>query len=189
MLRRLTQNAIGLLCFTSLALAASPPTTVVSAPTQGISYLHTLPVETSPSHLHGYQLAAWYEPSSFNNTHFHILFDAGLGHWWVSGNVPNSSLYIVSVSPIFRLYLNQTRTISPFIHCGIGLAYLSKTRLEKRNLGLHFSFQDQIGFGTTLGKNKHLSLIAGLIHYSNGSLSNRNAGITVPLFINIEYGF
>ncbi|EKD54998.1 MAG: hypothetical protein ACD_60C00029G0025 [uncultured bacterium] len=162
--------------------------TVKASPSVGLSF--SVPVITKdPEYLHGYRAALWYQPPSLNWEHTQIYFDAGFGHWWVTNTSAYRSLNIYSISPILRYYFTREPFFSPFFNISIGLAYLTKTHLEKRNLGMHFSFQDQLGFGVTFGQKKQFSLLLSALHYSNGSLCSMNAGITVPLMITAEYGF
>lgn len=149
----------------------------------------TQAMNTIPEYLHGYRAAVWYQPTSLIWNHTHILFDGSFGHWWVSNNTPHQSLSILSVSPILRYYFFNDRYFSPFINLSIGAAFLTKTRIGKRNLGMHFAFQDQGGIGATFGTAQKLSLIISAIHYSNGRLCSRNSGFTVPIVATLEYGF
>jgi len=178
---RLWIIVISLLFLVRLTYADVPPHTGVSL---------SIPVITKdPEYLHGYRAAAWYQPKSLMWEHARIYFDAAFGRWWVTNTNAYSSLTIYSVSPIFRYYFTTHSNFSPFINLSIGLAYLTRTHFDKYNLGMHFSFQDQAGIGATLGKNQKFSIILSALHYSNGSLCSRNAGITVPLVITAEYGF
>jgi len=171
----------GLLCFTASAHASSFPHFGGSL---------TLPIITKdPQYLKGYRAALWYQPDSFLWSHVHVFFDASFGHWWVTNNTPYKSLNIYSIAPVFRYYFTQNRYVSPFLNASIGLAYLTRTRLNTQNLGMHFAFQDQLGLGVTLGAKHQFSVTLSAMHYSNGSLCRKNAGITIPLVINAEYGF
>ena len=154
----------------------------------------TIPVITKdPEHLHGYRASVWYQPQSWIWQHLHIFFDASFGHWWVSSNVPYREVNIFAVAPVFRIFTKQyalfSTPISPFADLSIGLSYLSKTRLDSQNLGMHFAFQDQVGIGVVLGKEQRLSISISALHYSNGSMCKKNAGITVPLLVNVGYRF
>lgn len=161
---------------------------IFAFPTYGVFYSHSV-IDRVPENLHGYRLGLWYQSQNLIWPRWNILFDGSVGHWWMTGNESHRNLNILSFSPIFRVYFMKTTTISPFLHLGIGLAYLSKTYIGRRNLGMHFSFQDQAGIGATFGKNRQFSLLFSALHYSNGSISSKNSGITVPLMINGEYGF
>ena len=154
----------------------------------GIAFTYPL-IAKDPGHLKGYRGALWYQPSSLSWQHVKIYFDVSAGHWWVSHATANRQINIYSFAPLLRYYFSQNASISPFIDLIIGASYLTRTRIADRNLGIHFSFQDQMGVGATLGKKQQFSISLSAMHYSNCSMSSTNAGITIPLLITISYGF
>lgn len=153
------------------------------------TYLTVPIIAKDPSNLHGFKASVWYQPDSWNWKHWSIFIDAGYSDWWVNGNTPNKQISIFAIAPVFRMYFRHYTYASPYMELSIGPSYMTQTRFGGRNLGMHFSFQDQIGFGATLGKDQHLSVSLSAMHYSNGSLCGNNAGITIPLLINIGYRF
>lgn len=172
----------GLICTTSVAFAEVPTYKY------GLTWIEPV-ITKDPQYLHLYRLSAWYQPPSMIWRHMHLYFDLSAGHWWASNNTPNRSLNIIAIAPIFRYYFATTHNFSPFINLSIGLAYLSETRFAKKNLGMHFAFQDQVGIGAAFGESQRFSVTMTAMHYSNGSLCNHNSGITVPIFIGAEYAF
>jgi hypothetical protein len=154
----------------------------------GINFTYPLVVK-DPNDLKGYKIAAWYQPASFAWQHVKIYFDASFGHWWVNNAPANREINIYSIAPTLRFYPTPGHFISPFIDLSIGASYLTQTRIADRNLGIYFAFQDQIALGATIGKEQHLSISMSTLHYSNGSMAGTNAGITIPLLINVSYGF
>ncbi len=187
-----------------ISLCALVSTVFADIPRGGLALSAPL-VAKDPKNLRGYQIAAWYQPKALiwnqvriyfnvsaahwwvgNSNHFYNVF---AGHWWTTTSNRNHSLNIYAVSPILRYYFLRQHSFSPFLNFGIGLSYLSRTRLGRNNLGMHFAFQDQFGLGATFGKRQELSVILSALHYSNGSLCAKNAGITVPIEITVEYGF
>lgn len=156
-----------------------------STPHTGLSA--SFPVITKdPEYLHAYQMTGWYQPSSWKWGNIRIYMAASAGHWWVTNTDYHHSLNSYAISPMLRFYFANKTFFSPFLNLGIGLAYLTRTRLDDRNLGEHFAFQDQLGLGVSLGKKQQVSLIFSALHYSNGSLCRINAGITVPLMASLE---
>lgn len=142
-----------------------------------------------PSNLHGYRASFLYEPPFWVWQHVHIFFDTSFGHWWVPNATQYSNLNIYSIAPVLRYYFKNYAYFRPYLDLSIGPSYLTKTRLSDRNLGMHFAFQDQIGFGAALGRDKKLIAGISVLHYSNGSMSKMNAGISVPVMLNISYRF
>lgn len=149
------------------------------------------PLQTKdPSDLHGYKGSVWYQPTNFEWGHSHLLFDASAGHWWVNNYPTNRQINIVAFAPVYRYFLfSDHYAVNPFIDVSIGFAYLSETRFADRNLGMHFSFQDQVGMGFAFGPNHRFFASVYGVHYSNGSLSSMNAGITIPVMLNVGYRF
>lgn len=171
---------IGLLCMTHAVYASSYPNWGASL---------SVPLITKdPEYLHGYRAAVWYQPKSFIWKNVQVYVDASFGHWWVTNTTAYNNLNIYSVAPIVRVYFTHGY-VSPFMNASIGLAYLSRTQIDHQNLGMHFAFQDQLGVGVTLGIEQQFSISLGAMHYSNGSLCKKNAGITIPVVFNVEYGF
>jgi len=146
--------------------------------------------DRDPSDLHGYKGSVWYQPTDFQWGNSNLLFDTSFGHWWVNNYPTNREINIFAVAPVYRYFLfGEKYAVSPFLDVSIGFSYLSETRFADRNLGMHFSFQDQLGLGATFGPKHHLFASLYAVHYSNGSLCNMNAGITIPLMLNVGYRF
>lgn len=150
-------------------------------------------ITLEPENLHGYRVSLNYQPERLIWSYLKVYFDGSFGHWWdndTATDAPtNSSLDIYSIAPVVRLFYKNNSVITPFVDISIGFSYLTETRIYKRNLGIHFSFQDQLALGASFGKNQNFSVSLGALHYSNGSLSRRNSGMTIPLFINVGYRF
>ncbi|OAI46325.1 hypothetical protein AYO45_06395 [Gammaproteobacteria bacterium SCGC AG-212-F23] len=142
-----------------------------------------------PTNLHGIRAAYWFQPESWIWKSAQIYIDTSAGHWWITSNSPNHSLNSIAVAPVLRYYLQKVPTISPYVEFSIGPSYLSRTRIDGRNLGMHFAFQDQLGIGMTYGKEERFYSSISVLHYSNGSLCRWNAGITVPIMLNLGYKF
>ncbi len=151
-----------------------------------ISYLV---LDKDPQYLHGYRASFLYQPPAWIWQHLQIFIDTSAGHWYVTNNTPYRNLNIYSIAPVFRFNIKEYQYITPFIDLSIGLAYLTKTHIDHQNLGIHFAFQDQLGIGFSFGQQKQWSTSLNALHYSNGSLCSKNAGITVPIMFNLSYHF
>ncbi|MEO8400188.1 MAG: acyloxyacyl hydrolase [Gammaproteobacteria bacterium] len=164
--------------------------TVMAAETRHEGIGFSIPLITKdPEYLHAYRASVWLQPASLIFKHSRIYFDASLGHWWVTNDTHHHSLNIYALSPIFRYYFRPYHSFAPFVEVGIGPSYMTRSRLDHQNLGMHFAFQDQLGVGANLGSRRQFSFILSALHYSNASLCSKNAGITVPIMLNLEYGF
>lgn len=146
-------------------------------------------VAKDPSNMRGYRLAIIAQPKRLNWEHVNIYFDGSYGHWWIPNGGPYANINSYSLAAYLRYYLIRKPIFSPYFEISIGPTYLSKTRIHDRNLGMHFCFQDQFTFGTAWFPDQHLYTSITVLHYSNGSFSNHNSGITVPLLFNLGYRF
>lgn len=164
------------------------PNIVFSSPHYGINFSYGL-IGSEPSTLHGAQLMASYDPDRYKWRQFNVYFDGGISHFWITNTSTHSSLNILSAAPVVRYTFKQHGPILPYLELSIGVSYLSATRLDDRNLGIHFAFQDRAGIGAFLGYSKHFTLGIHALHYSNAHLANHNSGMTMPLVLDIGYRF
>lgn len=160
----------------------------IAASPVGLSFTYPV-IANEPANLHGYRAAITYQPKSFVWKQTSIYFDASYGHWWVTGDTPYTNLSIYSIAPYLRIYFYKKPSFAPFFEASVGLAYLTKTRIDGRNLGMHFAFQDQLNLGVAFGAEQQFYTSIGALHYSNGSLCASNSGITAPLTFNMGYRF
>lgn len=171
-----------------LLLSFSSVTFAVDNGGPGLSASYPL-ITLEPKDLNGYRVSLWYQPKSFIWSYVKLYFDGSYGHWWVNDTdyykPVGEQLNIYSLAPVARFYYPINEYISPFFDISIGFSYLSETKIYTRNLGMHFSFQDQLGVGALFGREQRVSLSLSAAHYSNGALCNRNSGITIPLMLNL----
>lgn len=175
------------LCWLILGLSL---TSIASA--DGLQFGVTLPIlikAKDPEGVHGYRAVVWYQPSSLVWSKFNIYFAGSFGHWWVHGAKTAGSLNIYAIAPVLRYYFVKTPTISPYIEASIGAAYLTRTHFSTSNLGIHYSFQDEVAIGAVFGKEQRFYASVSALHYSNASMASSNAGITIPVILNLGYQF
>lgn len=146
-------------------------------------------ITKEPPSLNGYQLMLSYDPQRFTWRQFDLYFDGGFSHFWVTSTPYYRTLNIYSIAPVVRYTFKRRGPVLPYLELSIGFAYLNHTRLDNRNLGIHFSFQDRMGIGALLGASEQLSVGLHAVHYSNAHLANHNSGITVPVVVDVGYRF
>ena len=80
----------------------------------------------------------------------------------------------------------KDHAISPFVEGGIGVQFLSETRINaNRYLGTHYQFGTRLGAGIAFGSPRRYELLTFVEHVSNASLgSNANDGVS---YIAIEF--
>ena len=145
-------------------------------------------IAKEPSNLHGYQFMLTYDPQQFKWRQFNVYFDGGFSNFWVNSG-HNTNINIYSIAPVVRYTFKKFGPIHPYLELSIGLAYLNQTRINDRNLGIHFAFQDRAGVGVFLGSTENVSVGIHALHYSNAHLANNNSGLTLPLMIDLAYRF
>lgn len=134
----------------------------------------------SKDHIHIYRLGG---KKNFSSTWFESdygrlsgYYEASM-HYWEKGN---DQIYGVAFSPVFVYYMESSYyTLQPYVEAGIGLAYISKTKISGRNMATHFQFEDRIGLGVKTGS---YDFNARYMHYSNAGLEKPNNGIDIFIF-------
>lgn len=163
------------------------PIASYATPHYGASFSYAAYSHEPPT-LRGYQALLTYDPDRFQWREFNVFFDAGFAY--LSVDYPhNSTLNIYTIAPVVRYRFKQRGPVRPYLDLSIGLAYLNHTRIECRNLGMHFGFQDRMGIGVLFGQSERFSAGVHMVHYSNAGLSVHNSGITIPLVLDVGYRF
>lgn len=85
-----------------------------------------------------------------------------------------SSVSSLSFSPVL-VYEFAGDRIKPYIEAGIGIAVFSNDRIEDKELGTAFNFEDRIGFGLRFAGGHEVGIRA--THYSNAGIKEPNDGI------------
>ncbi len=115
------------------------------------------------------------------------LWEASGAYWESDGDptYPNSPHYMTvwSTGPQLRLMRAQAyaNTIQPYWELGIGATWISKKEMSGRQLGIHYQFEDRLGFGARFGQAQQYDVNARVIHYSNASISTKNSGVNIGL--------
>lgn len=164
------------------------PCFCLAAPYYGGNFSYAA-IAKEPSDLHGYQFMLNYDPQRYQWRQFNVYFDGGFSHFWVNNTPYYTTLNIYSAAPVIRYTFKKHFFLLPYLEISIGIAYLNHTRLDDRNLGIHFSFQDRMGVGALLGASEQFSVGVHVVHYSNAHLSSHNSGITIPLVLDVGYRF
>lgn len=162
------------------------PSLVHATPYYGAQFSSIL-IAKEPEDMRGYQLMLNYDPGNLSWQPFSLYFDAGFSHFWINNQPHHRMINIYSAAPVLRYHLPCAHYLSPYIDFSIGLAYLNRTHLDNRNLGIHFSFQDRIQLGALFGPQERFSIGLSAIHYSNAHLSSHNSGLTALLVFDIGY--
>jgi lipid A 3-O-deacylase len=169
-------------------LALSGSCLADSTPHYGATF--SVPViSKEPEQLHGFQLMFNYDPQRYKWRQFNVYLDGGFSRFYQNQTAHNTFINIYSIAPVVRYTFKKRGPVLPYLELSVGFSYLSSTRIENRNLGIHFSFQDRMGIGALIGASEKLSLGVHAVHYSNSHLSAHNSGITIPLVLDVGYRF
>jgi opacity protein-like surface antigen len=104
--------------------------------------------------------------------------------------VQGTDFYSIAVFPMFRFTLLRTKPVDGYLQYSVaGPAFISKRFIDGFDTGRKFTFQDLMGMGFLTGQKKNISIEFMLGHYSNGNIFPRNAGIKLPLQLNLGYAF
>ena len=100
---------------------------------------------------------------------------------WMSRKA-GERFYTASVYPAFRFVAIRTNPLElHFTYSLAGPALITRTAIDGEDTGKRFTFQDFIGAGVFLGRNRRVAAEVRIAHYSNGNLFPQNPGVTIPL--------
>lgn len=117
-------------------------------------------------------------------------FDAGASAGYWKSNEKGDEFFTLSVFPTLRFTVIRTNDADLYLFYSVaGPSYISKKIIDDKNSGKHFTFQDFMGFGSFLGKEKKLNAEVNINHYSNGNIFVYNRGVKVPLTFTLGYTF
>ena len=120
----------------------------------------------------------------------YVSFDWGttLGFWRFEHG--HQEFVTISVFPLFRFTLLHTKSLYFYLNYSLaGPYFISGLKTDDRNTGPHFTFQDNIGVGLLMGKERKLNTEVKIGHYSKGNLFTEREGVKVPLTVNLGYTF
>ncbi len=113
---------------------------------------------------------------------FHGYYETSLGHWGGERN----DIGVLSFSPVLTYRFHRLgKRHHPYIELGVGVALLSRNRIDRRDLSSALVFEDRIGFGI---RSRHMDLGFRLMHYSNAGLKEPNDGLSMAL-VTLGYWF
>ena len=92
---------------------------------------------------------------------------------WQSIN-GQTGFYTFSFFPNFRFTLIRLKLIDLYLSYSLaGPTYISKIVIDGHNTGKNFTFQDFVGLGWYVGKQRQINMEVGIGHYSNGNIFSK----------------
>jgi hypothetical protein len=99
-------------------------------------------------------------------------------------------VYTFSIFPTLRFTAIRSKPADIYLFYSVaGPSYISKTVVDEKDSGKHFTFQDFMGFGGFLGDQKKMNAEISINHYSNGNIFVYNRGFKIPLTFTVGYSF
>ncbi|PYR58692.1 MAG: hypothetical protein DMF85_09905 [Acidobacteria bacterium] len=134
-------------------------------------------------------IAVHYEQNVFHTRRLFALdVGASTSGWRSRDN--GQFFFTLSAYPLLRFTVVRAKAADFFVaYSLVGPTYISKVVIDDRQTGNHFTFQDFVGVGAFIGRTRHVAAGIKINHYSNGNLFTSNAGVKVPLTLNLGYTF
>jgi len=118
--------------------------------------------------------------------HFSIEFGVNFSNW----NIGSDALFALTGLLELRWWIYRTNCFNPYFMYSIAApTFLSNNHIGGSDLGGNFIFQDYWGLGIMIGNLHHVNIEFKNLHYSNGDLAMRNAGLQIPFLISIAYAW
>lgn len=97
--------------------------------------------------------------------------EAALIYWREGDEV----VYGGVLTPVVAYYFGRrSEGLRPYVGGGIGVAYISNTMMDGRDLSTRILLEDRVGIGVTSGR---LDVYLSYVHYSNASVVLPNEGL------------
>lgn len=104
--------------------------------------------------------------------------------------IENDWVIALSVYPQINFYFWRNESFNMYANYSlIGPTYLSVEDIDGFETGPKVTYQDFMGVGAYFGKNNSYNAELKIIHYSNGNIFNRNAGVAIPLVFTFGKSF
>lgn len=131
---------------------------------------------------------------SFQDNFFHTTkwfsLDWGLSAGHFESAVNHQNVNVAAIYLAFKIWLIRTPRFNfYFTYSAAGPTYISQKIIDNRDMYSRFTFQDFLGFGCFIGRDRALNISLKLLHYSNGLLVPKDPGFDVPIVFTIGYAF
>lgn len=135
---------------------------------------------------------------SFSLTYQRLIFrtekifslDWGTSVTYFQSELTNENVFAFSIFPVLRFYLLRKKGFDFYTNYSIiGPTFLTKSDIDGFESGPKITYQDTMGFGVFFGKERKYNFELRIMHYSNGNIFTRNAGVAVPLQLTLGKTF
>ena len=95
-----------------------------------------------------------------------------------------------SIFPVMRFYLLRKDNYDFYTNYSIiGPTFLTKSNIDNLQTGPKITYQDFMGFGVFMGKERKLNIELRIKHFSNGNIFSKNSGVDIPVVLTIGKTF
>lgn len=109
--------------------------------------------------------------------------------YWISEK-NKTGFWTLSLFPMIRFTILHFKPFDIYFnYSAAGPTFISKTEIDHLPTGPKFTFQDFMGLGVYIGKNRKINTEVRIAHYSNGNIFPENEGVKIPLTFNLGYTF
>ncbi|WP_339660116.1 acyloxyacyl hydrolase [uncultured Polaribacter sp.] len=116
--------------------------------------------------------------------------DWGTSVTYFQSEFGKENVFAFSVFPVMRFYLLRKKDFDFYTNYSlIGPTYITKSDIDGIESGPKITYQDTMGFGVFFGKERKYNFELRIMHYSNGNIFTRNAGVAVPLQLTLGKTF
>ena len=130
-----------------------------------------------------------YQRNIFHGTRI-FSFDWGFNVSLWKSHENRENFYTFSLFPVLKWTFIRTRQADYyFCYTVAGPAFISKKTVDGKDIGEHFTFQDNMGIGMFLGEGRTMNAELRIGHYSNGDIFPGNEGVKIPLTFVLGYSF
>lgn len=108
--------------------------------------------------------------------------DWGVSATYFKTEATAQDVFAFSIFPSMRFYLLRKPKFDMYANYSlIGPTLLTVSNIDGLETGPKATFQDKMGLGFFFGKNRDYNFEMRIMHYSNGNIFTRNAGVAVPI--------
>jgi opacity protein-like surface antigen len=134
-------------------------------------------------------LALHYTRNVFHTRRIFSLDVGASASFWRS-QAARQTFSTFSLYPLLRFTLLRREAADIFFMYSVaGPSVISESRLDALETGRRFTFQDFLGVGAFLGRDRRWTAGVKINHYSNGNIFTENAGVKVPLTVMVGWVF
>lgn len=130
-----------------------------------------------------------YQRNVFHGRKFFSLDWGASFSYWMS-NENRDQFWTLSLFPLLRFTILHFKPFDLYLNYSVaGPTYISGLNIDGYKTGPKFTFQDFMGMGLYIGKDRRINTEVRIAHYSNGNLFPENEGVKIPLTFNLGYTF